>query len=77
MVSFLEIVASLADSRAVLTTAKVAVWVHQLVDLRVAIVLRWYHGDRKFPLCAISSLHNLADSESAVMSWNVGLLTIS
>lgn len=77
LVPFLQVIASFADSSAVLATAEVAVWVYQLIDLRVTVVFRGNDWNRKLPLSAISSLHDFANPKTAVMSWDVRLQTIS
>lgn len=73
---FLQVVASLARARTACAAVVAALRVDQLVDFRVAVVLGGHHRDRQFSLRAVTSLHDLADSQAAVLSRNVRLLAV-
>lgn len=82
----MEVVACFALTSAVLPTVLSAVvaavvtaaGIDQLVDFGVALVFgRGHHWHRQLPLGSVTCLHDLADAQTAVLSGNVRLLTIS
>lgn len=78
LVPLLQIIASFTLTSAALTTALPTARIDELVDFGVTVVFRRRdHGNRQFPLCAITRFHDLADAQAAVMSGDVRLLTIS
>lgn len=73
-----QVVARFADATTALTAAEAAARVDELIDLGVARLFRSRnHGHGQFALGAVASLHDFANPQTAVLSWDVRLLTVS
>lgn len=75
--SLSQIVPSFTNARTALSARVTTFRVYELINFSVAVILLRHQRERKLSLRAVTSLHNFADAETAVLSWNVRLLAIS